>query len=91
MGISKRERFGNPAVEILRVTCLASCMLLTQAALGQFIAPLDLIAQSFGVGGNAGQESWGAAAYSLAVGTFVLPAGRAGDILGHKRIVCFGL
>lgn len=31
-----------------------------------------------------------AAAFSLSVGTIILPAGRAGDMIGHKRIVVFG-
>ncbi len=89
--LTPRERYGSPIIEIGRIASLASCMLLTQAALGQFIAPLDFIATTFGVAGDAGQESWGAAAYSLTVGTFVLPAGRAGDILGHRNLVMFGM
>lgn len=31
-----------------------------------------------------------AAAYSLSVGTIILPAGRFGDMYGHKRLVCCG-
>lgn len=31
-----------------------------------------------------------AAAYSLTTGTFILPAGRLGDMFGHKRIVVIG-
>ena len=39
---------------------------------------------------SAGQLSWTLAAYSLTVGTFVLPAGRLGDIYGSKRMVVIG-
>lgn len=30
------------------------------------------------------------AAYSMTLGTFILPAGRLGDIVGHKKVFVFG-
>ncbi|CAO1632245.1 unnamed protein product [Sympodiomycopsis kandeliae] len=76
--------------EILGVATLVCCMLVTQSGLSQVIPPLSIIAQTFGVQDNPGKQSWFAAAYSLSVGTIILPAGRLGDMYGHKRLVCIG-
>lgn len=62
---------------------------MTQAGLAVSIAPLYIIGASFG-SGDVGQLSWYAAAYSLTVGTFVLIAGRLGDVYGHKRFFIMG-
>ena len=62
---------------------------MTQAALGQVIAPLHIIGESFGTK-NEGQLSWFAAGYSLTVGTFILIAGRIGDMYGYKRAFTLG-
>ncbi|KAG4439029.1 hypothetical protein IFR05_005493 [Cadophora sp. M221] len=48
-----------------------------------------LVGDSFSVT-NEGQLSWYLAAFSLTVGTFILPAGRLGDMYGHKKIFLFG-
>lgn len=37
-----------------------------------------------------GQLVWLMAGYGLTVGTFILPAGRLGDLYGHKRLFLFG-
>jgi MFS family permease len=63
--------------------------LMTQAALGQSIAPLHIIGDSFNTT-SPGQLSWIPAAYSLTVGTFILIAGRLGDLYGHKRFFIAG-
>ena len=75
--------------EILFVAIICSAQLLTQASFGQAIAPLHIIGDSFGTT-NPGQLSWFAAAYSLTVGTFILIAGRLGDVLGHKHLFIAG-
>jgi MFS family permease len=64
--------------------------LMTQAGLGQVIAPLRVTEASFGVDKDAAQLSWLPAAYSLTVGTFILIAGRLGDLYGHKRLFVAG-
>lgn len=69
------------------VICMAQ--LLTQAALAQSVAPLHVIGYSFNTT-NAGQLSWLPAAYSLTVGTFILPAGRWGDLYGHRLLFVIG-
>ncbi|KAF2466030.1 MFS general substrate transporter [Lindgomyces ingoldianus] len=79
----------STAREILFVGVCAVSHLMTQAALGQALAPIDIIAKDFG-NVNPGQMSWFIAAYSLTVGTFIMISGRLGDIFGHKRIFTFG-
>jgi MFS family permease len=75
--------------EVFFVAVVAVSHFMTQAGLGQALAPLDIISASFGVT-NPGQQSWFIAGYSLTVGTFILISGRLGDILGHKRMFVFG-
>ncbi|XMA18364.1 hypothetical protein WAI453_011155 [Rhynchosporium graminicola] len=70
------------------ILCMAQ--LFTQASLGQAIAPLHLIGATFNVADSPGEMSWFPAAYSLTVGTFILIAGRLGDIYGHKRLFTLG-
>ncbi|KAH6662160.1 major facilitator superfamily-domain-containing protein [Halenospora varia] len=71
----------------LAVLCMAQLM--TQAGLAQVIVPLHIIGKSFGIS-SPGQLSWFPAAYSLTVGTFILPAGRLGDLYGHKKFFIAG-
>jgi MFS family permease len=75
--------------EILFVGVVAIAHFMTQGALGQALVPMDIISESFNLT-NPGQATWFIAGYSLTVGTFVLISGRLGDILGHKRMFCFG-
>ncbi|KAL6856633.1 MFS general substrate transporter [Trichoderma novae-zelandiae] len=77
------------AVEIPFIVTLCLAQLLAQAGLAQCIAPLHIIGKSFGTE-DAGQLSWMPAAYSLTVGTFILFAGRLGDLFGHKIIFVVG-
>ncbi|EIN12690.1 hypothetical protein PUNSTDRAFT_49960 [Punctularia strigosozonata HHB-11173 SS5] len=72
--------------ELLFIIVISCGQLFTQASLGQVVVPLEIIAKSLGTSDPA-QESWTIAAYSLTVGTFVLPAGRLGDMYGHRRIL----
>lgn len=76
--------------QLTGVAALCCAMLLTQSALGQTVLPIRDIARTFNVLYSEAQQSWFAAAFSLTVGTFVLPAGRVGDIVGHKPIVVLG-
>lgn len=75
--------------EVLFIILICSAQLLTQSGLGQAIVPLHIIGSSFGEQ-TPGQLSWYAAAYSLTVGTFILAAGRLGDIFGHKSLFITG-
>ena len=81
-------QFSKPH-EILFImnVCLAQFMSL--AALAVTVAPLPIISKAFGVT-NLGVMSWYTAAYSLSIGTFILPAGRLGDMFGHKRVFLIG-
>ena len=75
--------------EALFVGILSCAQLMTQAGLAQSIAPVRIIGNSFGIS-NPGQLSWFSAAYSLTVGTFILIAGRLGDLFGHKKLFVVG-
>jgi MFS family permease len=75
--------------EILFVFVVAIAHFMTQGALGQALVPIDIIGQTFDISGP-GEAAWFIAGYSLTVGTFVLISGRLGDIIGHKRMFCFG-
>lgn len=76
--------------QLVGVAALCCAMLLTQSALGQTVVPIRDIARTFNVLSSDAQQSWFAASFSLTVGTFVLPAGRVGDVVGHKPIVVLG-
>ncbi|QLG70987.1 hypothetical protein HG535_0B00240 [Zygotorulaspora mrakii] len=80
---------GSLIREATFVGVLCSAQLMTQAGLAQSIAPLHYIGESFGIS-NPGQLSWFASGYSLTVGTFILIAGRLGDLFGHRRFFVFG-
>ncbi|TKA77312.1 hypothetical protein B0A49_03281 [Cryomyces minteri] len=93
---SKAEKtLPPPAVEFSKLhevafvinVCMAQ--FLSLAALAQSVAPLLIIGESFNVT-NPGQLSWYTAAFSLTVGTFIMPAGRLGDMYGHKKLFLFG-
>jgi MFS family permease len=75
--------------ETLFVAVISAAQLLTQAALAQSIAPLHVIGRTLNTT-NPGQLSWLPAGYSLTVGTFILPAGRWGDLFGHKKLFVIG-
>jgi MFS family permease len=75
--------------EIAFVFMVCTAQLLTQACLAQSITPLHIIGDSFGIS-NPGSLAWMPAAYSLTVGTFILPSGRLGDLFGHRRIFIIG-
>jgi MFS family permease len=79
----------NRLHEIAFVAILCSSQFMNQAALGQAIAPVHIIGDSFGTQ-NPGQLSWFPAAFSLTVGTFILIAGRLGDLYGHKKMFVAG-
>ncbi|KAH9203710.1 major facilitator superfamily domain-containing protein [Leptodontidium sp. 2 PMI_412] len=74
-------------IALVGIICIAQIMAL--AGLGQVIAPLHIIGDSFGTK-NPGQLAWFPAAYSLTVGTFILIAGRLGDMYGHKKLFIAG-
>ncbi|KAI5197996.1 hypothetical protein E4T39_07022 [Aureobasidium subglaciale] len=74
--------------EIVFIAVVCNAQLLTQAGLGVAIAPLHIIGDSFGA--SDAQLPWFPAAYSLTVGTFILFAGRLGDLFGYRRMFIAG-
>ena len=79
----------SAAREVAFLIIICSAQLLTQGGLGQAVFPIHIIGRDFGKQ-SPGQLSWYVAAYSLTVGTFILAAGRLGDIFGHKRMLIVG-
>ncbi|KAK9478908.1 major facilitator superfamily-domain-containing protein [Lipomyces japonicus] len=77
------------AREICFIAVITLAQLFTQAALGQIVAPLHIVGESFGIT-NPGELSWFAASYSLTVGTFILPSGRWGDLFGPRKLFITG-
>ena len=75
--------------EILFVGLVCCAQFTTQAGLGQCLAILHVIGDHYGLS-NPGELSWLIAAYSLTIGTFILLAGRFGDVYGYKRMLIIG-
>lgn len=75
--------------EILFVGLICCAQFTTQVGLGQCLAILHVIGDTYGLS-NPGELSWLIAAYSLAVGTFILLAGRLGDVYGYKKMLIIG-
>ncbi|KAJ4990089.1 Drug resistance protein [Stagonosporopsis vannaccii] len=74
-------------IAFVSITCISQ--LLSLSAMNQTVAPVILLARYFHVP-NPGELSWFSAAYSMSVGTFILPAGRLGDMFGHKKMYLIG-
>ena len=75
--------------EVLFVGVICCAQFTTQVGLGQCVNILHVIGDDFGLT-NAGELSWLIAAYSLTVGTFILLAGRLGDVYGYKKMLIIG-
>lgn len=75
--------------EILLVAVVSMAQFSTQAGVGGTIAILHIIGDDLKITKN-GELSWLMAAYSLTVGSFILPAGRFGDVFGYKRMLLIG-
>ena len=77
------------AQEVLLVAVVSMAQFSTQAGVGGTIAILHIIGDDLSITGS-GELSWLMAAYSLTVGSFILPAGRLGDVFGYKRMLLIG-
>jgi MFS family permease len=69
------------------IICLAQALML--AGIAQALVPASIIGRSLG-DTSPGSLAWYSAAYGLTAGTFVLPAGRLGDLFGHKKLFIIG-
>lgn len=79
----------SPVREAIFVFTICMAQFLALAGLAQSIAPLLILGRSFSVTAE-GLLSWYSAAFSLTVGTFILPAGRLGDMYGHRNVALVG-
>ena len=71
--------------EVLILLTICSAQAMVQAVLAQSIIPAEVIGKTFHA--QEADIPWYPAAYALTSGTFMLPFGRVGDILGHKRLL----
>ncbi|KAI5307704.1 hypothetical protein KEM55_007631, partial [Ascosphaera atra] len=87
---NRKQRLSRPRqVLVICITALAS--LLTHSGLALAVAPLSQIGTTLGITpAETGRLSWLPAAYSLTVGTFLLPSGRWGDIFGYRALFIAG-
>lgn len=74
-------------IAFIMIICLAQ--FLSLSGMNQTVAPVMILAEYFNIR-DYGTLSWFSAAYSMTVGTFILPAGRLGDMYGHKRVFLLG-
>ncbi|CAN6660456.1 low affinity ammonium transporter [Trichomonascus vanleenenianus] len=73
--------------EVIFLTVILCAQLFLQAGIGMVNAIVPILADWF----HDGRErSWYVGGYALAVGTFILPAGRLGDMYGHKKMFTLG-
>lgn len=90
MGLDERPTcFRNFPHEVIYVSVLSCAQLLTQAALGNVLVPLNIVGPEIGIT-NRAELPWTLAAYSLTVGVFIMITGRLGDIFGHRLLVLLG-
>ena len=75
--------------EVLFVLVISLAQMLMLVGMAQALVPARIIGQSF-PDTNRGHLAWYTAAYGLTSGTFALPAGRLGDLFGHKRLFIAG-
>lgn len=78
-------------LEWLFIAVLCSTQFFVQGAFGYILLPLHIVGRTFHQGqAEASRMSWHVAGYSLTVGTFILIAGKLGDIYGHRNILILG-
>ncbi|QDS69171.1 hypothetical protein FKW77_010558 [Venturia effusa] len=75
--------------KIALVLVASSAQFLNLGGMNQTVAPVMILADYFQIR-DYGTLSWFSASYSMSVGTFILPAGRLGDMYGHKTIFAIG-
>lgn len=76
--------------ELTFILIICVCQIITQAGVAQTINTPTEIGEKFGVQNDPGKLSWFSASYSLTVGTFILVAGRLGDMYGYKFMFVLG-
>ncbi|KAF2865027.1 major facilitator superfamily-domain-containing protein [Massariosphaeria phaeospora] len=79
----------SPTREVLFVSILCAAQFTTQMGLSNTLLILHSIGSSLHMT-NVGTLPWLVAGYSLTVGSFILVAGRCGDVFGHKRMLVLG-
>lgn len=73
--------------EICFLALICTAQFLCQSGLTMTIPTIPLITPTFPASNSS---TWYTAAYSLTLGTFILPSGRFGDVYGHKKLFVIG-
>lgn len=81
---SARQIYWNPVLYLVGVGYL-----LVQAAITPVALVLPAMGRTFGVG--VGDAGWVQAAFLVTLTALMLPSGRLGDLLGHRRIFAYGM
>ncbi|KAJ6126645.1 hypothetical protein N7523_002257 [Penicillium sp. IBT 18751x] len=76
--------------ECVFIATICTAQFTTQVGLTQTLGILHQIGDTFGIT-NPGVLSWFIAGYSLTSGTFILVAGRVGDLFGYKKVFLIGM
>ncbi|KAL4998225.1 major facilitator superfamily domain-containing protein [Aspergillus recurvatus] len=77
--------------EWLFIIVLCSTQLFVQGAFGYILLPSHVVGKTFDQGpDDATRMAWHVGGYSLTVGTFILTAGKLGDLYGSKRLLILG-
>ncbi|KAL6236263.1 hypothetical protein BDW75DRAFT_250204 [Aspergillus navahoensis] len=77
--------------EWLFIILLCSTQFFVQGAFGYILLPLHVVGKTFDQGpDDATRMTWHVGGYSLTVGTFILIAGKLGDLYGSRRILILG-
>lgn len=81
----QRKHTGLSSVhEVVFVFVLCLAQFLSLAAMNQTVAPMLILAKYFDIH-DYGNLSWFSAAYSMTVGTFILPAGKPANLTVASR------
>ncbi|GAA1527054.1 MFS transporter [Actinomadura kijaniata] len=70
---------------------VALCLAQTMLVLDVVVVTVALPAMRAGLGMAEADQQWIVTAYGLAYGGFMIVAGRAGDLYGHRRVLVTGL
>ncbi|WP_406189990.1 MFS transporter [Streptomyces griseus] len=87
----------SPTPQVLRpnlplgVVVTLSCVALFMVVLDTTIVTLALPQMHESLDMSAGRQQWVVTGYLVTLGGLLLPAARAGDLFGHKRVFLFGV
>ncbi len=85
------EQGPQPDEKRLRLVLIATSMAIFAVQLDFFALNLSLPGMASDLGVSTDDIQWVISGYMLALGAFLIPGGRLGDLLGRKRMLIWGL